>query len=221
VKQRAAHLGPEKRRPLVLDAALRLFAEHGYGGTSMDMLAAEAGVTKPVVYDCYPSKRKLFEALLVREEERLLEQVQRALPEQLSVGDPEALLTETYTAYLTAAAGATDSWRVVFASEYGAEPAVARVVQRARDRITEQIAGLAERALRARGLVDGAERAAWLAAYELVARGEAGVRLMLARPGDWLPEELGATMGRGAAAALVAELSRPARSTRRGRARVS
>src|SRR5918999_673314 len=48
-RQRAAHLGPERRRPLVLDAALHLFVEHGYRGTSMEGIAAAAGVTKPVV----------------------------------------------------------------------------------------------------------------------------------------------------------------------------
>jgi AcrR family transcriptional regulator len=216
VRQRAAHLGPEKRRPLVLDAALELFAAHGYSGTSMDMVARGAGVTKPVVYACWPSKRELFEALLVREEARLLGQVAGAMPERVSIDDLQALLSDTYTAYLTAAATATDSWRVVFASEHGAEPAVARVVQRSRERITEQIAAMAERAMRAAGLGAGAERGAWLAAHELVARGEAGVRLMLARPGDWRPDELGATLGRGAAAALAAELG-PTRRYRRAR----
>jgi AcrR family transcriptional regulator len=56
-RQRAAHLGPEVRRPLVLDAARRLFVENGYRGTSMEGIAAAADVTKPVVYRCYPNKR--------------------------------------------------------------------------------------------------------------------------------------------------------------------
>ena len=42
-RQRAAHLGPEVRRPLVLDAARHLFVKHGYRGTSMEGIAA-AGV---------------------------------------------------------------------------------------------------------------------------------------------------------------------------------
>jgi AcrR family transcriptional regulator len=205
----------------VLDAALRLFAEHGFGGTSMDMVAERAGVTKPVVYDCYPSKQELFEALLAREEARLLGQVYQSLPARVSLDDLEPVLTEMYTAYLSAAATATDSWRVVFESEHGSEPAVARVVQRARDGITERIALMVADAMRGYGLGAEAERRAWLAAHGLVAGGEAGVRVMLARPGDWTPEELGAALGRGAAAALVAELGRPARPARRGRARAS
>ena len=71
-RKRAAHLGPERRRPQVLDAALTQFLEHGYDGTSMQAVADEAGVTKPVVYACFASKDELFRALLRREEERIL-----------------------------------------------------------------------------------------------------------------------------------------------------
>src|SRR2546430_8833816 len=85
---RAAHLGPERRRPLVLDAAFELFLEHGYDGTSMDAVARAAGVTKPVVYDCFPSKEDLFTALPQREETRVLEQIAAALPRSADHADP-------------------------------------------------------------------------------------------------------------------------------------
>src|SRR5256885_16165414 len=79
-RPRAAHLGPERRRPLVLDAALGEFVKHGYRGTSMEAIAEAAEVSKPVVYECYPSKEKLFRALLEREERKLGEAVAAALP---------------------------------------------------------------------------------------------------------------------------------------------
>ncbi len=76
-RKRAAHLGPERRRPLVLDAAYDLFIENGFEGTSMDSIAAAAGVSKPVVYDCFASKDELFTAMLDREEERILRRDRR------------------------------------------------------------------------------------------------------------------------------------------------
>src|SRR5947208_14246487 len=77
-RKRAAHLGPERRRPEVLDAALKLFLKGGYDGTSMQAVADEAGVTKPVVYACFDSKDQLFRALLRREEDRILAEIQGA-----------------------------------------------------------------------------------------------------------------------------------------------
>src|SRR5919109_761269 len=92
-RKRAAHLGPERRRPQVLDAALGLFIEHGYEGSSMDAIARQAGVSKPVVYACFPSKDELFRALLAREEERILAEIQAAFA-QGQPSDPEQTLVE-------------------------------------------------------------------------------------------------------------------------------
>src|ERR671925_1626291 len=92
-RKRAAHLGPERRRPEVLDAALQLFLEYGYDGTSMQQIGDRAGVTKPVVYACFPAKDELFRALLAREEERILSEIQAAFA-QGQPSDPEQTLVE-------------------------------------------------------------------------------------------------------------------------------
>ena len=67
---------------MVLDVALRIFIERGSAAVSMDAIAAAAGVTKPVVYACFPGRSELLEALLEREERRLLGHIAAALPEQ-------------------------------------------------------------------------------------------------------------------------------------------
>jgi len=54
------------RRNQYLDAALRLFAEHGYVGTSMDMLIAEAGGSKATLYKHFPAKDDLVAGLIDR-----------------------------------------------------------------------------------------------------------------------------------------------------------
>src|SRR3954454_19380251 len=112
VRDRAEHLGPERRRPMVLDAAFGLFLKHGYEGTSMAAIADAAGVTKPVVYNCFPSKEKLFGALLRREEERVLREITDALATVSDLGDPERTLTEGITAFLRAVEASPQAYRV-------------------------------------------------------------------------------------------------------------
>lgn len=53
-----------ERRALIARAATELFAERGYRGSSIEEIARHAGVTSPVVYDHFPSKRALYRELL-------------------------------------------------------------------------------------------------------------------------------------------------------------
>ena len=62
--------GPERRKQL-LEAARRAFAASGYHETSMNDVAKVAGVTKPVVYQRFESKRDLYRAVLEDIGERL------------------------------------------------------------------------------------------------------------------------------------------------------
>lgn len=48
----------------ILSAALKVFADAGYSGASMDSIAAEAGLTKPTLYSYFVSKEALFEAMM-------------------------------------------------------------------------------------------------------------------------------------------------------------
>ena len=51
-------------RRLILDAALELFSEEGFAGTSMRRIARAVGVRESALYHHFPSKASLFEALL-------------------------------------------------------------------------------------------------------------------------------------------------------------
>jgi AcrR family transcriptional regulator len=200
---RAPHLGPERRRPMVLDAAFELFLEHGYDGTSMEAIARAIGATKPVVYACYPSKEELFKALLRREEERVLGEIAAALP-AAAEDDLEAALTEGFTAFLRAVAASPRAYRVIFLGE-GANAAVARRVQRGRERQVDAVAMLA-RPLLGAGSDAALDRSARLLGHLFVGLAEAGARALLSEEG-WTPETLGATLGRLAAAGEPAALA--------------
>lgn len=57
-------LPAERRRQQILEVSCGVFADRGFHATSMDDIAAAAGVTKPVLYQHFTSKRGLFIALL-------------------------------------------------------------------------------------------------------------------------------------------------------------
>jgi AcrR family transcriptional regulator len=57
-------LTADARRRQLFDVALSLFAEHGYAATTMDDIAEAAGVTKPLVYQHFDSKRALYLELM-------------------------------------------------------------------------------------------------------------------------------------------------------------
>ncbi len=60
----AQRMTSEGRRAAIIDAAIRLFSERGFRGTTTRALAEAVGVTEPVLYEHFKSKRELFEAII-------------------------------------------------------------------------------------------------------------------------------------------------------------
>lgn len=54
-----------RKRRAVVEAATALFLQHGYPGTSMDQIAAAAGVSKPTVYRFFADKEQLFTEIVL------------------------------------------------------------------------------------------------------------------------------------------------------------
>jgi AcrR family transcriptional regulator len=54
----------EERRAAIVREAIRLFAEHGFHGTTTRKLAGALGVTEPVLYQHFPSKEDLYRAII-------------------------------------------------------------------------------------------------------------------------------------------------------------
>jgi AcrR family transcriptional regulator len=141
---RAAHLGPAVRRPLVLDAALAVWDSEGYRGTTMAAIAARAGVSKPVLYECYDNKDDVLRALLDREEGLLMSATQAALP----VGDAKdlrATVTAAYEAFFDAVLAHPVSWRIVVDAQRVMPAAIESRYHQARELFVEQIAELVRR----------------------------------------------------------------------------
>jgi len=71
--KRIGDQGNQARADRILDAAARLIAHYGYDKTTVDDIARDAGVYKGAIYPHWRSKDDLFEALIFREGERVLD----------------------------------------------------------------------------------------------------------------------------------------------------
>jgi AcrR family transcriptional regulator len=58
--------GRPSKKSVILDIAQHLFAKQGYQGTSIDLVVREAQVSKPTVYNNFPSKQVLIQSLIER-----------------------------------------------------------------------------------------------------------------------------------------------------------
>ena len=65
-----------------------MILKQGYGGVSIEAIAREAGVTRPVVYDHFPNLARLLHALVEREEHYSLGQLALVVPEDTGDQDP-------------------------------------------------------------------------------------------------------------------------------------
>jgi AcrR family transcriptional regulator len=179
---------------MVLDAALGLFARDGYEAVSMQQIGEAAGVSKPVVYSCFPSKEELFTELLRREDRRLWRLVENAIPGDSAVTDVHDGLRAVLTELLSAVVAAPESFQVLVLQPSGERPRRARAQWVAR--LTEILAARTRLS----------EREACVMGRLLVAAAEIGFATMLEDPAAWDPTELAGFL----ADTLDRGLSRPA-----------
>lgn len=86
-----------RRREEILDAAAKLFAEHGYPDTDVGSVAAHLGIGKGTVYRYYPSKRDLFLAAVDRGMARLHETI---IADTAHIPDPLDRIVAAIRAFL-------------------------------------------------------------------------------------------------------------------------
>src|SRR5579859_2563847 len=65
IPQRKGRMPDEQRRTQLIDAAETVFLERGFHAATMDDIARQAGMSKKTVYQVFPAKAALFEALLM------------------------------------------------------------------------------------------------------------------------------------------------------------
>lgn len=100
----------KQRREQLLDVGRKLFAERGFEGTSVEEIAATAGVSKPVVYEHFGGKEGLYAVVVDREIQNLLHSVTSALT---SDAQPRLMLEQAALALLGYIEESTDGFRIL------------------------------------------------------------------------------------------------------------
>jgi AcrR family transcriptional regulator len=109
-------LSAEARRERIAEAAMKSFAEKGYEGASFGDISQAAGITRPVVYDHFRSKKELYLWLLERERNRAIEYVTARLKTE---GSAETRIQRTIDAFFGYAQEHPFAWRMLFQESIG------------------------------------------------------------------------------------------------------
>ena len=120
-----------------MSVARGVFMERGYHSAGMDEIAEAAGVSKPVLYQHFPSKLELYLALLDGGIEELLSAADAALA---STTDNKERVRATMRAYFSFVADRDSAFRLVFESDVMNESAVRERVDRVHEAIAAKIA---------------------------------------------------------------------------------
>ena len=158
------------RRAQLLEVAREVFASDGYHGAGMEQIAVRAGVTKPVLYQHFESKKELYLGLLEEDMGRLLEDIGRAIEGARSNRERIERATGAYFSFIDENEG---SFRLLFRETMGAEDEFRGAIERFRDELARRITAViqaetglvaSEAELLARGVMGIAESAAqwWL-----------------------------------------------------------
>ncbi len=138
-----------ERERQILDVAHARFARDGYANVTMDGVAAEVGVTKPLLYAYWGNKELIYLACLERDAQRLLETVGNAVSSAPNPADATELGLRSFFDFVSSERGA---FRVLFDETLPAGGQVARRVHEHREQIVALVATtlLAELPTRAR-----------------------------------------------------------------------
>lgn len=188
VRPHASRLPAARRRQQLLEVALQVFGDQGFHPTSMNDVAEAAGVTKPVLYQHFRSKRDLYREVLTDVGGQILDAITKATA---AAASPHQQVELGFVAYFRFVAANGAAFRVLFGGGTRRDEEFAVQVARVEGAIAEAIATLID----VEGLTAPQRRQL---AHGLVGLAEGTSRLWMAEGAEQPPEEL---------ARLVADLA--------------
>ncbi|MFF5176875.1 TetR/AcrR family transcriptional regulator [Micromonospora sp. NPDC000316] len=163
------------REQQMLDAAVKVFSKRGFHAASMDEIAEDAGISKPMVYAYLGTKEELFVACLHREGTRMMQAIAGAAAPDLPA---DVRLWRGLKAFFGFVGAHRDGWAVLYRQARGEQPFAGELATM-RAQLVEVVAGMLDHALRAEG------REVTAVDLEVVAYALVGATESLA---DWLAD---------------------------------
>jgi len=186
----APRLPVEERREHLLDAALRVITRDGYDRISIEAIANEAKVTRPVVYGAYDGLEPLLHALLDRTQKRALGQAMQLLNESGDANDLDAWLVAATGRLIDVVQEDPDTWGSILHSA-GAPTVVRDRIAQTRDLIRQYLASALEAGIQLRG---GPDLDPQIISHLVLVTAEEFGRLILEDPPRYPKERLVAAM---------------------------
>jgi len=120
-EDKSARLPRDERRAQLLVAALEVFTVAGYHSAAMDEIADRANVSKPVLYQHFPSKLDLYLAVLDMHIDSLVFAIQKAIASNRDNSSRVAATVEAYFGFIDSEG---EAFRLLFESDMSLEPQV-------------------------------------------------------------------------------------------------
>jgi AcrR family transcriptional regulator len=167
------------REPQILDVAGRVFAARGYHRASMDEIATQSDVTKPLIYAYFGSKEDLYVAYIERSGRELMDRMRAAT-------DPDAPPRERLHAgileFLRFVAERRDGWQVLYSEAAARGGPLAEEVANLRAGIARMIGRLLRQTIAEAQVSPEATAALDGGAHAVVGAGESLANWWLAHP---------------------------------------
>ncbi len=173
IQAASRRLTAEQRRHQLFAVALGLFAHRGYRATTMDDIAEAAGVTKPLLYQHFSSKRALYLELVDSIAQDLLRAIGRAV---VQAEGPRQQVELGFAAYFRLVVSHEAEFRLLYGRDHADDQELGRALRTVEDAIAEAIDPLIDAGL------DADHRR--LLAYGIVGMAEGASRRFMAQRPD-------------------------------------
>ena len=137
-------LTADARRRQLFDVALSLFAQHGYAAATMDDIAEAAGVTKPLVYQHFESKRALYLELMDVFSRELVTRIVKATA---NAQGPRQQVEQGFAAYFELMLGNEEAFRLLYGRDAPDDAELGESLRRVEETLAQAIDSLIDAGL--------------------------------------------------------------------------